>query len=94
MPKAQLPPKAIHPKTRAEWRAWLEQHHTQTKGAWPVSYRQATGKARFEYDEAMEEALCFGWIDDKPNWGGIVNCFYQNIGIQHTRRECHGPRTD
>ncbi len=67
MPKAKLPPNAIHPKTRAEWRAWLEQHHTQTEGVWLVSYKKATGKARFEYDEAVEEALCFGWIDAKAN---------------------------
>ncbi len=67
MPQANLPPNAVHPKTRAEWRAWLEQHHTQTTGVWLVSYKQATGKARFDYDEAVEEALCFGWIDSKAN---------------------------
>jgi uncharacterized protein YdeI (YjbR/CyaY-like superfamily) len=67
MPAAELPPNAIHPKTRAEWRAWLEQHHTQTEGVWLVSYKKGTGKARFDYDEAVEEALCFGWIDSKPN---------------------------
>jgi uncharacterized protein YdeI (YjbR/CyaY-like superfamily) len=67
MPKAKLLPKAIHPKTRAAWRAWLEQHHTQSDGVWLVSYKKATGKARFDYDEAIEEALCSGWIDSKPN---------------------------
>jgi len=67
MPKAKLPPNAIHPKTRAAWRAWLERHHTQSDGVWLVSYKKATGKARFDYDEAVEEALCFGWIDSKPN---------------------------
>jgi uncharacterized protein YdeI (YjbR/CyaY-like superfamily) len=67
MPKAKLPPSAIHPKTRAEWRAWLEQHHTRTEGVWLVSYKKATGKARFDYDEAVEEALCFGWVDSKGN---------------------------
>jgi uncharacterized protein YdeI (YjbR/CyaY-like superfamily) len=34
---------------------------------WLVSYRKATGKARFDYDETVEEAPCFGWIDSKPN---------------------------
>ena len=67
MPKAKLPPNAIHPKTRAAWRAWLEQHHRQSDGVWLVSYKKATGKALFDYDEAVEEALCFGWIDSKPN---------------------------
>ena len=67
MPGVKLPLNAIHPKTRAAWRAWLEQHHTRSDGVWLVSYKKATGKARFDYDEAVEEALCFGWIDSKPN---------------------------
>ena len=67
MSNASLPPNAVHPKTRAEWRAWLEEHHTQTTGVWLVSYKQATGKVRFDYDAAVEEALCFGWIDSKAN---------------------------
>lgn len=61
------PPNAIHPKTRTEWRAWLEENHTRTEGVWLISFKKATGKPRFEYEEAVEEALCFGWIDSKPN---------------------------
>ena len=60
---ARLPPNATHPKTRAAWRQWLESHHTQATGVWLVSYKKASGKARFEYEESVEEALCFGWID-------------------------------
>lgn len=63
----QIPSNSIHLKTRAEWRTWLEQHHTQTAGIWLIGYKKATGKPRFDYDEAVEEALCFGWIDSKPN---------------------------
>jgi uncharacterized protein YdeI (YjbR/CyaY-like superfamily) len=63
----QVPANSIHPSTRAEWRAWLEQHHTQTQGIWLITYKKGTGKSRFEYSEAVEEALCFGWIDSKPN---------------------------
>jgi uncharacterized protein YdeI (YjbR/CyaY-like superfamily) len=62
-----VPDNSIHPKTRAEWRAWLEQNHTRTQGVWLISYKKGTGKPRFQYDEAVEEALCFGWIDSKPN---------------------------
>lgn len=65
MPNA--PKDSIHPLTRAEWRAWLEANHAQTAGIWLISYKKATGNARFTYDEAVEEALCFGWIDSKPN---------------------------
>ncbi len=61
------PPKSIQPKDRAEWRAWLEQHHTQTEGVWLISYKKTAGKPRVEYEEAVEEALCFGWIDSKGN---------------------------
>lgn len=64
---ARLPPNATHPKSRASWRAWLESHHTQTEGVWLVSYKKATGKPRFMYEESVEEAICFGWIDSKVN---------------------------
>ena len=68
MPKT--PPNSVHPKSRAEWRKWLEDNHTRTEGFWLVSYKKATGKPRFDFDEAVEEALCFGWIDSK---GGKVD---------------------
>jgi uncharacterized protein YdeI (YjbR/CyaY-like superfamily) len=61
------PENSIHPKTRAEWRAWLEQNHSRTEGIWLISYKKATGKPRVEYNETVEEALCFGWIDSKGN---------------------------
>lgn len=62
-----IPANSIHPKTRTEWRAWLEKHHTQAEGVWLISYKKGTGKPRFDYNDAVEEALCFGWIDSKPN---------------------------
>lgn len=61
------PPNSTHPKTRAEWRAWLGQHHNRAEGVWLISYKKATGKPYVTYDEAVEEALCFGWVDSKPN---------------------------
>ena len=64
------PPNSIHPKSRAEWRKWLEDNHARTEGIWLVSYKKATGKPRFDFTEAVEEALCFGWIDSK---GGKVD---------------------
>jgi uncharacterized protein YdeI (YjbR/CyaY-like superfamily) len=64
---SEPPPNAIHPLTRAEWRTWLEENHTQTAGIWLISYKKASGKPRMEYGEAVEEALCFGWVDSKPN---------------------------
>jgi uncharacterized protein YdeI (YjbR/CyaY-like superfamily) len=61
------PVNSTHPKTRAEWRAWLKENHTSKEGIWLISYKKGTGKPRIDYDEAVEEALCFGWIDSKPN---------------------------
>jgi len=60
------PPNSVQPETREAWLAWLEAHHTQTEGVWLVSYKKATGKPRLSYDEMVEEALCFGWVDSKP----------------------------
>ena len=64
---SDAPQPSVHPLTRSEWRQWLVAHHARTTGVWWVSYKKATGKPRFEYDDAVEEALCFGWIDSKPN---------------------------
>jgi uncharacterized protein YdeI (YjbR/CyaY-like superfamily) len=64
---AEAPVNSTHPKTRLEWRNWLKENHTRDKGIWLISYKKATGKPRFEYEEAVEEALCFGWIDSKPS---------------------------
>jgi len=61
------PENSIHPKSRKEWRSWLENNHARNEGVWFVSYKKTTGKPRLEYDEAVEEALCFGWVDSKPN---------------------------
>lgn len=60
------PDNAIHPKSRQEWRLWLEKHHGRAEGIWLISFKKATGKPRFEYSEAVEEALCYGWVDSKP----------------------------
>jgi uncharacterized protein YdeI (YjbR/CyaY-like superfamily) len=64
---AVAPENSIHPQSRSEWRSWLEANHQQTSGIWLISYKKATGKMAFDYDAAVEEALCFGWIDSKPN---------------------------
>lgn len=48
---------------RAEWRRWLEAHHALADDVWLVTYRKKTGKPSLPYPHAVEEALCFGWID-------------------------------
>ena len=59
----QPPPNSIQPDTLAAWRAWLQSNHTRPDGIWLITYRRATGKATFTYEQAVEEALCYGWID-------------------------------
>lgn len=54
----------VHAETRAAWRAWLEANHATASGAWLVSWRRGHGP-KVEYVEAVEEALCFGWIDSQ-----------------------------
>ena len=53
----------VHAETRAEWRRWLAANHASTPGVWLVSWRKPTGRPSVGYDAAVEEALCFGWID-------------------------------
>ena len=55
----------IHPKTRAGWRSWLADNHTMADGVWLIYYRASTGKRRLTWEDAVREALCFGWIDSK-----------------------------
>lgn len=55
--------KLLHVTERAEWRLWLEKHHHTQSEVWLVYYRRETGKPRISYNDAVEEALCFGWID-------------------------------
>lgn len=50
-------------KTRSHLRRWLEKNHASAKELWIGMYRKASGKGGVSYDEALEEALCFGWID-------------------------------
>jgi len=63
----ETPPNSFQPATLADWRAWLAANHARTAGVWLITYRPGTGKATFSYEQAVEEALCFGWIDGKAN---------------------------
>lgn len=51
------------PETTAEWSAWLEQNHERRQGVWLVQWKARTGKPAIPYEEAITEALRFGWID-------------------------------
>ena len=53
----------LHVKTRAQWRRWLSKNHNQSEGVWLVFFKKDSGQPTLAYDDAVEEALCFGWID-------------------------------
>lgn len=48
-----------------EWRRWLEQNHGQEKGVWLIHYKKGSDKRSVSLTDAVDEALCFGWIDGK-----------------------------
>ena len=53
----------VHVRTRAEWRAWLQAHHATVSEIWLVFDKRHTGKPAIDYEDAVEESLCFGWVD-------------------------------
>ena len=55
--------KTFHATTRLEWRKWLEKNHQSEKSLWLIIYHKGSDTKSVFYDEAVEEAICFGWID-------------------------------
>jgi uncharacterized protein YdeI (YjbR/CyaY-like superfamily) len=55
--------KTLYVTSREEWRAWLTRHHQTETEVWLIYYKKHSGRPRIAYDQAVEEALCFGWID-------------------------------
>lgn len=51
------------PKNRADWRQWLEENHQEKAAVWLVYYKASAKVASISWREAVDEALCFGWID-------------------------------
>ncbi len=59
--------KAVPAKNTDAWREWLSINHQLEKGVWLIIYKKDSGTPSITYDQAVDEALCFGWIDSKPN---------------------------
>lgn len=53
----------VDPRTRDEWRAWLQEHHATSTGVWVVQHKRSSDRRGVEYEDLVLEALCFGWID-------------------------------
>jgi uncharacterized protein YdeI (YjbR/CyaY-like superfamily) len=57
----------FHATSRKKWRQWLEKNHEKEKSVWLIIYKKDSEVSSVYYPEAVDEALCFGWIDSKPN---------------------------
>jgi uncharacterized protein YdeI (YjbR/CyaY-like superfamily) len=72
---------ADHPSvtatSRAAWRAWLQKHHAASTGVWVMIAKKHATQATVRYDEAVEEALCFGWIDARAQ--PVNDTFYRQL---------------
>src|SRR5437868_5522144 len=64
----------LHVPTRKAWRAWLKKNHKLKREIWFTYHKKASGKPSVSYNDAVEEALCYGWIDttvktlDEERW--------------------------
>lgn len=66
----------FHAQTREEWRGWLSENHGAARGVWLCSWRSVDAGPRCPYPDAVEEAICFGWIDS------TVTVFDDERGLQ------------
>ncbi|NBX79226.1 MAG: hypothetical protein EBQ94_02430, partial [Flavobacteriales bacterium] len=55
----------FYPKSRQEWREWLQENHDKKQSVWLIYYKKKSNVPTVIYSEAVDEALCFGWIDSK-----------------------------
>ena len=56
---------SFYPKNRQQWREWLQQNHEKKQSIWLIYYKKKSNIPSVFYSEAVDEALCFGWIDSK-----------------------------
>ncbi len=54
---------SIYLENRQQWREWLRKHNARKQGIWLIYFKKHTGKPSIPYNDAVEEALCYGWID-------------------------------
>jgi uncharacterized protein YdeI (YjbR/CyaY-like superfamily) len=74
----------LHPPDRKAWRTWLQMHHASGERVWLIIYHKDSGKANMNYAEAVEEALCFGWIDGQAAKRD-AHSHYQSFGPRNPK---------
>ncbi|MCX6270051.1 MAG: YdeI/OmpD-associated family protein [Bacteroidetes bacterium] len=70
--------KTLYVHKREDWRKWLSENYSTAPDIWLIFYKKNSGKPRLPYDEAVEEALCYGWIDSILKPGNEVY-YYQRF---------------
>ena len=78
--------KTFYAPNRKAWRQWLKQHSKTEKEVWLIYYRKQSGKTRISYNDAVEEALCFGWIDST-----VKTCDAERIVQKFSPRKRNSP---
>jgi uncharacterized protein YdeI (YjbR/CyaY-like superfamily) len=76
--------KTFHAKTRKEWRRWLENNSRSEKSVWLIIFHEKSTTKSVYYPEAVDEALCYGWIDSKPNKRDIES-YYQFFSVRNPK---------
>ena len=74
----------LYVSQRKDWRAWLRANHKTKKEIWLIFYKKGSGKPRIAYNDAVEEALCFGWIDSTVKKMD-ADCFAQRFSPRNPR---------
>jgi uncharacterized protein YdeI (YjbR/CyaY-like superfamily) len=74
----------VRPKSRKAWRDWLAKNHASSQGVWLVYAKKHSGLPSLSYNDAVEEALCFGWIDSKIN--PIDDIYYMQVFTPRKRQ--------
>lgn len=68
-------PTAVYAESPAAWRQWLAENHATETSVWLAIYKKASGRPSVTYDQAVDEALCFGWIDSAVRKGDADHYF-------------------
>ncbi len=76
--------KTYYANNRSAWRLWLKTNGEKEKSVWLIIYRKSAAKKSIKYAEAVEDALCFGWIDSKAN-NRDEESFYQSFAKRNPK---------
>ena len=85
--------KTLYVTNRRQWRSWLSNHHTSAHEIWLIYYKKQSAEARIPYNDAVEEALCYGWIDstsksiDEECWAQRFTPRRKNSALSEMNKE-------